>query len=40
MVQNYFSFQITECGKRGIQVTDQFVADQDFNVAIKDVSNK
>merc|ERR1712062_479046 len=28
--------QKRECGKRGIQVTDQFVADQDFNVAIKD----
>ena len=38
MVQ-FFLFQITDCGKRGIQVTDQFVADQDFNVAIKDVSN-
>ena len=33
-------FQITECGKRGNQITDQFVADQVENVAIKDVSNK
>ena len=34
------SFQITECGRRGNQVTSVVVADGVENVAIKDVSNE
>ena len=35
-----FLFQITECGRRGNQVTSVVVADGVENVAIKDVSNE
>ena len=34
----YFFFQITECGKRGNQLTTVVVADQIEDVSIKDVS--
>ena len=34
----FFFFQITECGKRGNQLTTVVVADQVEDVAIKDVS--
>ena len=39
-ISSFFMFQITECGRRGNQVTSVVVADGVENVAIKDVSKK